>query len=40
MTERLAADAETLAGIEEDVVGWFDSTIHAKYPQLRPRFTF
>ena len=36
----LRAEADRLAAIEQDVVAWYDETIHAKYPDLRPDFTF
>ena len=39
-TERLAQDAEHIGVIEDDPVGFYDSTIHEKNPQLRPLFSF
>lgn len=39
-TTKLATEADRLAAIEDDVVGWYDQTIHAKYPDLQPTFTF
>jgi len=38
--ERLAQDAEHIGVIEDDPVGFYDSTIHEKNPQLRPLFSF
>lgn len=32
--------ANAIAHVEDDPVGWLDSTIHAKYPGLRPNFDF
>lgn len=38
--ERLAGEVDRLAAIEDDPVTFYDETIHAKYPNLRPNFTF
>lgn len=37
---RLADEVDRLAAMEDDPVKFYDDTIHAKYPNLRPHFTF
>ncbi|MGK2884677.1 MAG: hypothetical protein ACSLE8_07860 [Rhodococcus sp. (in: high G+C Gram-positive bacteria)] len=37
---KAADDAAHIAEVEDDLVGFYDRTIHTKYPSLRPNFTF